>query len=93
MRLGTSGLVVALVCAVGLGACSVQLPEPESEGAKLYTQRCNSCHRLYAPASLKYEMWKIQLERMQGEMARRGQPPLTPQELAVVLDYLKRHAG
>ena len=76
-----------------LAACSPKLPEPESAGAQLYAQRCNTCHRVYAPASLKFEMWKIQVQRMQGEMARRGVPPLTESEQTTVLDYLKRHSG
>jgi cytochrome c5 len=82
-------LAAALCCA----ACSPPLPEPESEGAKLYASRCNTCHRVFAPSSLKYEMWKMQVDRMQGEMVRHGMPPLTTEERDVVLDYLKRHSG
>jgi hypothetical protein len=76
-----------------LSACHTQLPEPQSPGAVLYASRCNTCHRLYAPGSMTYEMWKIQVERMQGEMVRRGVPPLTPEQSVVLLDYLKRHSG
>ena len=83
-------LVVAAASSIG---CSVKLPEPESEGARLYSSRCNTCHRLYAPSSLTYEMWKLQVERMQGEMARRGFPPLNEHERTVMLEYLKRHSG
>jgi hypothetical protein len=38
-------------------------------------------------------MWKLQVERMQGEFVRRGLPPLSPEERALVLDYLKRHSS
>jgi len=38
-------------------------------------------------------MWKVQVQRMQGELIRRGLPPLTPEEKATVLDYLQRHSG
>ncbi len=77
-----------------LGAgCNAPLPEPESPGAQLYAQRCNTCHRLYAPSSLKFEMWKMKVEAMQGEMVRRGLPPLTASERDVLLEYLRKHSG
>jgi hypothetical protein len=84
---------VAALAGLLLTACSPKLPEPESPGAQLYKDRCDSCHRVFAPSSLKYEMWKVQVDRMQGEMARRGVPPLTTEERATVLEYLKRHSG
>ena len=83
-------VLAAVVCLIG---CSASLPEPDSEGARLYGARCNSCHRVYAPGSLKYEMWKFQVERMQGEMVRRGLPPLTEHERNVLLQYLQRHSA
>jgi cytochrome c5 len=86
-------LLIAGAAALWLAACNAKLPEPESAGAKLYASRCNSCHRIYAPGLMKYEMWKFQVDRMQGEMVRHGLPPLTEQERTVVLDYLKRHSG
>lgn len=88
----TSALLAGLM-AVGAAACSPKLPEPDSPAAQLYAQRCDTCHRVFAPSTLKYEMWKIQVDRMQGEMARRGLPPLTPQERTMLLDYLKRNSG
>ncbi len=84
-------LVVA--AALSATACNPKLPEPESNGAKLYAARCNTCHRVFAPGSLKFEMWKVQVERMQGELVRHGLPPLTSTERDVLLDYLKRHSG
>jgi hypothetical protein len=87
-----TGLVVALP-GFAVSACSPKLPEPESPAAQLYRQRCDGCHRIFAPSTLKYEMWKFQVDRMQGEMVRRGLPPLTTAERATLLDYLKRHSG
>ncbi len=80
--------------AAGLGAaCNPRLPDPDSPGARLYAERCTGgCHRIYAPGLMTGEMWKIQLDRMQGELVRRGLPPLTPEEYALVLDYLQRHS-
>lgn len=84
---------LAAAVTLSLTACSPTLPEPESAGAKLYAARCNTCHRAFAPGSLKFEMWKVQVERMQGEIVRRGLPPLTADERNVLLDYLKRYSG
>ena len=83
-------LFAALLCWTG---CNAALPEPDSEGAKLYAGHCDSCHRLYAPTSMTSEMWKVQVERMQGELVRHGLPPLTDRERTVVLEYLKRHSS
>lgn len=75
-----------------LGGCDARLPESESPGAKLYAERCNGCHRLYAPSSMKEEMWKVTVQRMQGELARRGLPALSPRERETLLAYLARHS-
>jgi hypothetical protein len=77
---------------LALAACNAKLPEAESPGAKLYAERCGTCHRVHAPTSLTFEMWKVQVERKQGTMVRQGLPPLTPAEREVLLDYLKRHS-
>ena len=81
---------LAPLCFAG---CDARLPEPDSPGARLYAARCNGCHRVYAPATLKFEMWKFQVERMQGEVVRRGLPPLSHEERDLLLDYLKKHSG
>ncbi|MFN8625516.1 MAG: hypothetical protein U0587_05975 [Candidatus Binatia bacterium] len=86
-RNGLFGIVVLM-----LAGCNAKLPEADSAGAKLYAARCGTCHRLYAPGSLTFEMWKIQVERKQGMMVRQGLPPLTPDERDVMLAYLKRHS-
>jgi hypothetical protein len=84
--------VLGVVAATFLAGCT-GLPEPESAAAQLYQQRCGGCHRLYAPGVLKFEMWKLTLQRMQGEMARRGAKPLSPEETTLLLDYLQRHSS
>jgi hypothetical protein len=69
------------------------LPEADSPGGRLYVQRCANCHRAYQPAALKFEMWKIVVNRMQGVMSRNGLRPLSDAEMAVLLDYLQRNSG
>lgn len=82
-----------MLAAIWVAGCNAKLPEPESAGAKLYAARCNTCHRVFAPGTLKFAMWKVQVERMQSEIVRHGLPPLTPDERDLLLDYLKRHSG
>ena len=88
-----AAVILLAYTAIALFACDAKLPEPESPAARLYAARCDGCHRIYAPSLLKYEMWKIQVERMQVDIIRKGLPPLTPEELTLLLDYLKRHSG
>lgn len=85
---------VALLPALLFWGCDARLPEPDSPGARLYAERCASgCHRLYAPTLMKFEMWKVTVTRMKGDIARAGQAPLTPAEEQLLLDYLKKHGG
>ena len=84
VALGTLALVVA--------GCDASLPDPESPGATLYANRCTGCHRLYAPGSLTAPMWEVTVQRMQGELVRRGVPPLSKDEQATLLAYLSAHS-
>lgn len=91
-RVWGSAIVGCTTVAALLAACNAPLPEPESPGARIYASRCNTCHRLHAPSALTFEMWKMKVALMQGEMVRRGLPPLTPEERELLLDYLRRHS-
>jgi len=90
--LPAKALAVALFVVGGVG-CDARLPEPETRGAVLYQQRCSGCHRLYAPSLLKPEMWRVMVDRMQGELVRRGLPPLDAKERETVLAYLEKHGS
>ena len=88
-----AGAGLLLSGALLLGGCSKPLPEADSPAAKLYAARCDSCHRAFPPGSLKFEMWKLKVDAMQGEIVRHGMPALTAEEKATILDYLKRNSG
>jgi hypothetical protein len=87
-RVPTFGAVLLVAC---LG-CNPRLPDADSPGARLYAERCGGCHRLYAPGLMTEEMWRITVKRMQGELVRRGLPPLDREEETVLLDYLRAHS-
>jgi hypothetical protein len=38
-------------------------------------------------------MWEVQVETMRAKIAQAGQPPLSPEQLLTILDYLKRNSG
>ena len=84
MARGLRRVILGLLCA-SLTACEAALPEPDSEGARLYRQRCSGCHRLYHPGLLM-------LARMDMEFLRLGRPSLSETEHRIILDYLNTHA-
>lgn len=84
-------LVLVLLC-TGITSCDTALPEPGSERARLYRQRCSGCHRLYQPGLLTPEMWQFMLARMDKEFVRLGRPPLSETERRTISDYLSAHA-
>lgn len=88
---GRSSLFVAILTA-GSAGCNASLPDPDSPGARLYVERCNGCHRLYAPGLMTFEMWTLTVKRMQGEMERRGGVPLDLTEEQILLDYMRAHS-
>ena len=81
-----------VVAAALLAGCSTPLPDPQSAGGQIYQVRCSPCHPLYAPGSLTRAMWEMQIDRMQGEMVRRGVNPLTEQERYLIMSYLAAHS-
>ena len=78
--------------AAALG-CGPALPDPDAAGAAVLRARCGGCHRLYAPGSMTFPMWQVQIERMHGLFAQRGLPWLSAHEERELLDYLASHAG
>ena len=84
--------VVALGSLVIVAGCSHALPDADSPGAKVYAARCGTCHPPHDPHSLTASMWEVQVERMRETMRRRGARPLSEEEQAMVLDYLRAHA-
>jgi cytochrome c len=81
----------ATACLVSCGC--TPLPDADSPGARLYAERCGSCHRAYQPGVMTFEMWKVAIGRMQGVLSRNGLRPLDAGEMKVLLRYLEQHSG
>jgi hypothetical protein len=84
---------LGLTLAVLAAGCGAPLPDPEARGAVVMRERCAGCHRLYAPGTMTFAMWQVQMARMRAEFARLGRPWLSPEEESALLDYLGSHAG
>lgn len=69
-----------------------QLPDGESDGAKLLATRCVECHALPDPASHTAENWPVVLRRMSALSAAKFMPALTAGQAQTLEAYLKTHA-
>jgi cytochrome c5 len=99
--------ISALVAVVGLesgavgntfvppGATPQNLPEPDSEGAKLLATYCQSCHNLPSPGLHDGQQWPAVVARMRAQMEAQvmgmAPKPSETQQQAIVR-YLVRHA-
>lgn len=104
MHKGHPGLIALglLLAITGLVACSqgqestplkmTDYPEYESEPAKLYVSKCSGCHAAPLPSIHAARHWLGVLQRMQMRMKNKAVQPLNSNEMAVVLDYLQKHA-
>ncbi|MGA6972490.1 MAG: hypothetical protein WBY93_12720 [Candidatus Binatus sp.] len=80
--------------AVFIGGCKHStLPDASSPPAQLYVSRCGNCHAPYDPHELTAAMWDTQVTMMEVKIQAAGLPPLTPDDRAAILEYLKRNAG
>lgn len=83
------------------GIATEQLPEPDSEGAKLLLRYCAQCHNLPSPATHSSEEWPEVVDRMDAHMkasAGKGHREMmrikrpTEPERKKIEDYLRGHA-
>jgi len=91
MRRALAGLHLALGL-FAAGCRGAALPEAASPAARLYVERCGTCHAAYNPRSMTAAMWEVQVQAMEPRMAQAGRP-LSEHERHAILDYLTRNAG
>ena len=78
-----------------MAGCAPGLPEPESEGARLYVQFCSGegCHGPIPPQSGGKGYWRNQVDRMLPIMEDAGWVLPNPEQEAKVREYLTRFAS
>lgn len=81
--------------AMVMAGCGGKLPEPESEGAKLYVQYCSGegCHGPIPPQSGGRGYWRNQYDRMLPIMEKAGWVLPDPEQDRKIRDYLTRFAS
>ena len=80
-----------LLLLIAPGAWAQTLPDETSASAKLFAQRCSSCHALPHPKRLDWPPWRNMLHVMRQRMGERGME-MEPQEWRKIAGYLKQHA-
>ena len=91
-KIPRAAFALAFIALLASGCKPATLPDPSSPGAQLYVSRCSSCHAPYDPHELTAEMWDTQVTMMEVKMQSAGMPPLSPDDRAAIVDYLKRNA-
>lgn len=94
-----NGRLLTLCLPLALMACQPAqtpprqpLPDADSPGARLMTERCGQCHAPPAPTRHSAEEWPSVVERMRVHMVRQANQVLNDEETRIVLDYLMKHA-
>jgi hypothetical protein len=84
--------LLPLLCA--LAGCGSELPEADSEAARLYVTYCSGsgCHGAIPPASDGPRYWQMQYTRMIDLMQRQGVRTPDEREAKLIQDYLARNA-
>jgi hypothetical protein len=88
-----AAVALTFLAALVSGCKRSPLPDAASPEAQLYVSKCGNCHTPYNPHELTAEMWDTQVTMMELKMQSAGLPPLTPDDRASILEYLKRNAG
>jgi len=69
-----------------------KLPDPSSEGAKIFEKFCSACHAPPRISSHKADEWLNIVERMQTHRIKKAYNPLNESEKDILVTYLKKHS-
>jgi hypothetical protein len=81
-----------LASVYGCAGRPTPIPDPDSPDAKLYVAKCILCHSVPHPGRHTYEQWEHMIEVMEKQMEHKTMAPLTVEEKAAILEYLKGHS-
>ncbi len=87
-------LALLLSACAGNGGrnAAATIPDADSRGAQAFAHRCGLCHAVPHPARHEYSGWRYLVPLMEQRMAERGVGPLSGEDRALILAYLKEHA-
>ncbi|MDH5300283.1 MAG: cytochrome c [Gammaproteobacteria bacterium] len=72
---------------------SKDLPEPDSEGAKVLMDFCSQCHAPPKPSTHLKGEWRNVVLRMQNHRLMESMDTLSEQQIASLVAYLDKHAS
>ena len=84
--------LIILFILTGCVTATMQIPEPETIEAQLYTEKCSICHSLPHPKRHTFSQWKQIVSMMQQRIKEREFQQLEKEEESVILSYLKKHS-
>ncbi len=87
-------LALAVFLATLFACAKHSIPEPESEGAKLYVQYCSGsgCHDPIPPQQSSFGYWQTQYKRWSDTLRADGVSAPNAAEDEIILAWLKKHA-
>lgn len=88
-----SSIVFFMVACESTTVVEHKLPEPESEGAKIFKKFCSACHAPPRISSHKADEWIHIVERMQTHRIKKAYNPLNESEQDILVAYLKKHSA
>lgn len=85
-------ILFMMVIIAGCAGRPTPIPDADTPEARLYAEKCSTCHSLAHPMRQSSDEWVHLVELMEVHMDRIGMPPLTGDEREVIMEYLKGHS-
>jgi len=85
--------VFLCACESETARTSVNLPDANSEGGKLFKKYCSACHAPPRPSSHQADEWNNIVDRMQNHRIKKAYNPLSDLEKATLVQYLEKHSA
>jgi len=83
--------LIILLTASGCAGLTTPIPDPQSTGAQLFSEKCGVCHALPHPQRHTGAQWQHIVVLMERRIDERGLTALTTAEREAILKYLQQH--
>ena len=82
---------IAITLFIVTGCTPPPPPDIDSPGAKMYIDKCSTCHPVRHPKMFNYERWVKFVNDMEKKVAiSKVREPLTEEEREIILGYLDK---